>query len=74
MTQGVIALPLMKAQARIANQYVKRVQATARTDRFVAQRLARVVGLIDAPSRLLRPEVATRVAAAGLKHRRPASV
>jgi len=60
------------APVRIANRYVQRVQAAARTDPLVAQRLARVVGLIDAPSRLLRPEIATRVAAASLKRRKPA--
>jgi hypothetical protein len=33
----------------------------------VAQRLARVAGLIDAPASLLRPKIAARVAASSLK-------
>ncbi|MCW2547667.1 MAG: hydroxylase [Mycobacterium sp.] len=59
---------------RFANEYVKRVQAAARSDALVARRLARVIGLIDAPSRLLRPEVAARVAAANLTSRHAAPV
>ena len=59
---------------RIANEYVKRVQTAAYSDALVARRLTRVIGLIDAPSRLLRPEVAARVVAASLKRRDAAPV
>lgn len=55
---------------RIANEYVRRVQAAARTDATIAQRLARAVGLIDPTTRLMSPQVAVRVAAHGLKRPR----
>ena len=51
---------------RIANQYVNHLQAAASSNALVAQRFTRVMGMIDAPRRLLRPEVAARVAAGGL--------
>ncbi len=49
---------------RIANQYVNHLQTAVSSNAPVAQRFTRVMGMIDAPSRLLRPEVAARVAAA----------
>jgi 2-polyprenyl-6-methoxyphenol hydroxylase-like FAD-dependent oxidoreductase len=70
-TGGDLSLPEIAgprpAQVRIANRYVSQVQATARNDAVVAQRLARVAGLIDAPASLLRPKIAARVAASSLK-------
>jgi 2-polyprenyl-6-methoxyphenol hydroxylase-like FAD-dependent oxidoreductase len=60
------------AQVRIANRYVSQVQAAARSDAVVAQRLARVAGLIDAPASLLRPKVAARVAVSSVKRLRSA--
>ena len=72
-TGGDLSLPEISGPrpvpVRVANHYVKRVQAAARTDPFVAQRLARVAGLHDSPNSLLRPAVAARVAAAGLRRR-----
>ena len=59
---------------RIANQYVNHLQAAASSNALVAQRFTRVMGMIDAPSRLLRPEVAARVAAASFTRRRPAAI
>ena len=76
-TGGDLSLPEIvgprPAPVRIANRYVQQVQAAARNDALVAQRLARVVGLLDPPTSLLRPEVAVRVAAAGLRRRRAAA-
>jgi 2-polyprenyl-6-methoxyphenol hydroxylase-like FAD-dependent oxidoreductase len=77
-TGGDLALPEISgprpAPIRIANQYVKLVQATARADTVVAQRLARVAGLIDSPNRMLSPAIASRVAAAALARRHAAAV
>jgi 2-polyprenyl-6-methoxyphenol hydroxylase-like FAD-dependent oxidoreductase len=77
-TGGDLSLPEITGPrpvpVRIANRYVQQVQAAARGDALVARRLARVVGLLDSPTSLLRPEVAARVAAAGLKRRRAAPV
>jgi 2-polyprenyl-6-methoxyphenol hydroxylase-like FAD-dependent oxidoreductase len=47
---------------RITNKYVRRVLAAAEHDIVVAERLSNVAGLIDAPSRLMRPAVIARVA------------
>jgi 2-polyprenyl-6-methoxyphenol hydroxylase-like FAD-dependent oxidoreductase len=77
-TGADLSLPEIDGQRpvslRIANEYVKPVQSAAASDAMVARRLARVIGLIDGPSRLLRPEVAARVAAASLKRRDAAPV
>jgi hypothetical protein len=70
-TGGDLSLPEVlgprPVAVRIANQYVKRVQAAAHIDAVVAQRLARTAGLLDAPSRLLQPKVALRVASSSFK-------
>ncbi|WP_232011119.1 FAD-dependent monooxygenase [Mycobacterium shigaense] len=75
-TGGDLSLPEIcgprPVPIRMVNHYVKRVQAAARSDALVAQRLARVAGLMDAPSRLLSPPVASRVAVAALRRRRQA--
>jgi 2-polyprenyl-6-methoxyphenol hydroxylase-like FAD-dependent oxidoreductase len=72
-TGGDLALPEIvgprPVPIRIVNRYVRGVQAAARSNALVAQRLARVAGMLDAPNSLLRPEVAVRVAAAGLQRR-----
>jgi len=72
-TAGDLSLPEIVGprplSVRITGQYVKHVQAAARNDVVVARGFARAVGLIDPPTRLLRPEVAARVAANGFKHR-----
>ena len=46
---------------RLLNAYVGRVQAAAEYDATVAERFLRVIGLLDPPSSLLSPAVATRV-------------
>jgi 2-polyprenyl-6-methoxyphenol hydroxylase-like FAD-dependent oxidoreductase len=73
-TGGDLTLPEIEGPrplpVRLVNEYLKHAQSASRSDAFVARRLARVAGLVDAPIRLLRPEVAARVALAGLRSRR----
>jgi 2-polyprenyl-6-methoxyphenol hydroxylase-like FAD-dependent oxidoreductase len=45
---------------RLLNAYVDRVQATAEHDAAVAGQFTRVIGLLDPPSRLMRPSIVTR--------------
>jgi 2-polyprenyl-6-methoxyphenol hydroxylase-like FAD-dependent oxidoreductase len=75
-TGGDLSLPEIEGPrplpVRLVNDYLKHAQAASRSDAIVAHRLTRVAGLIDAPIRLLHPEVAARVAVAGLKRRRGA--
>src|SRR6267154_2758173 len=42
---------------RVTNKYVDRVLAAAESDIVVAEQLAKVITLIDPPTRLLRPAV-----------------
>ena len=46
---------------RLANQYVRRLQAAASRDPELSQAFVRVTGLIDPPEALLRPAIALRV-------------
>jgi 2-polyprenyl-6-methoxyphenol hydroxylase-like FAD-dependent oxidoreductase len=75
-TGGDLTLPEIvgprPVPVRLANRYVRQVQAAARSDTLVAQRLARVAGLVDAPASLLRPTVAARVAVSSIKRLRSA--
>lgn len=52
---------------RLTNAYLDWVMTAAETDRLVSGQLARLTGMIDPPSRLLRPAFVARVAQA---HRR----
>ncbi len=47
---------------RITNAYLERVMTAAETDPVVAGQFSRVIGMIDPPSRLLRPSMLARVA------------
>jgi hypothetical protein len=46
---------------RVANQYVRRLQAAASRDPELSRAFVRVTGLIDPPEALLRPATALRV-------------
>jgi hypothetical protein len=50
---------------RLSNKYVDRLQSAAESDIIVAEQLAKVVGLVDKPARLLHPKMLLRVATAG---------
>ena len=52
---------------RVTNKYVDRVLAAAESDIVVAEQLAKVITLIDPPTRLLRPAVIVRVATVNLR-------
>jgi hypothetical protein len=54
---------------RITNKCVDRVLADAESDIVVAEQLAKVITLIDPPTRLLRPAVIARVATVNLRRR-----
>ena len=45
---------------RLTNKYVERLQTVAESDIVVAEQFARIVGLVDPPTRLLRPKIALR--------------
>ena len=47
---------------RITNAYLERVMTAAETDPVVAGQFTRVIGMIDPPSRLLRPSMLLRIA------------
>ncbi|MFZ0907718.1 MAG: FAD-dependent monooxygenase [Mycobacterium sp.] len=55
---------------RITNAYLDRVMTAAETDATVAGHFMRVIGMIDPPVRLLRPNVLLRIARAN-RSRRP---
>jgi len=55
--QGHRSLP-----TRIANGYVQRLLTVCESDIACAEQLIRVTGLIDPPTRLLRPKIMYRVA------------
>lgn len=48
---------------RITNAYLRRVMAAAETDPVVVQQFMRLIGMVDRPSRLLRPSMMFRVIA-----------
>jgi 2-polyprenyl-6-methoxyphenol hydroxylase-like FAD-dependent oxidoreductase len=52
---------------RLLNAYIDRLQATAERDTAVAEQFVRVIGLLDPPSRLVRPSIVARVARTGLR-------
>ena len=54
---------------RLANRYVDRLQTAAESDLVVAEQFTKVVALVDAPTRLLQPNMMIRVAAANLRRR-----
>jgi 2-polyprenyl-6-methoxyphenol hydroxylase-like FAD-dependent oxidoreductase len=54
---------------RMANRYVDRIQTAAESDLVVAEQFTKVVALVDPPTRLLRPQMMIRVAAANLRRR-----
>ena len=57
------------AQVRLANAYLPRLHAAAADDAALAAAFARVVGLIDQPERLLRPDRLARVALGVIRRR-----
>jgi 2-polyprenyl-6-methoxyphenol hydroxylase-like FAD-dependent oxidoreductase len=54
---------------RLTNRYVDRLQAAAESDLAVAEQFMKVVALVDPPTRLLKPQMMIRVAAASLRRR-----
>ena len=70
---GDLSLPEVEGPrpvpVRVTNKYVDRVLAAAESDIVVAEQLAKVITLIDPPTRLLRPAVIVRVATVNLRRR-----
>jgi hypothetical protein len=54
---------------RVSNAYLERVLAAAESDAAVAGRFIRVIGMVDPPSRLLRPACVLRVVRTNLRRR-----
>jgi hypothetical protein len=54
---------------RVSNALVDRVLTAAETDAFVAQEFLRVTGMVEGPSRMLRPSFVFHVARAGRSNR-----
>jgi hypothetical protein len=54
---------------RMINFYVDRFQAAAEQDIVLTERFFRVAGLLEPPTRLLRPSTVVRVAAGNLRWR-----
>ena len=59
------------AQLRMVNAYLSRLHAAASTDSALGAAFLRVLGLLDRPEGLLRPDRVVRVAAAHLRGRVP---
>jgi len=63
---GDLSLPEVEGHrplaVRLSNRYVDRLQTLAETDIAVAERLIRVIGLLDPPAMLLHPRMLLRVA------------
>lgn len=53
---------------RVTNAYLDRVLSAAETDTVVAQEFLRVMGMVEPPSRLMRPSFVARVLRAGSRH------
>lgn len=73
-----LALPQVQGrrsiQTRLANRYTQRLLAAAESDVVVAEAFFRVMNLVDPPSRLLRPNVLSRVSTAQRRRKPPAPV
>ncbi len=63
-TGGDLALPEVAGErslsVRLGNAYTERIQAAAESDGNVAVAFGRVAGMLDRPSRLMRPSIALR--------------
>ena len=72
---GDLALPEVPGPrplpVRVINAYVNRYQTAAENDIVLTERFFRVAGLLEPPTRLLRPSTVLRVLAGNLR-RRPA--
>jgi 2-polyprenyl-6-methoxyphenol hydroxylase-like FAD-dependent oxidoreductase len=68
-----LALPEVQGKrptsTRVTNMFVDRVLAAAESDPFIAQEFLRVTGMLEAPSRMLRPTFLFHVAKASGRHR-----
>ena len=63
---GDLALPEVDGHRpltmRLTNKYVERLQTAAESDLEVAEQFTRVIGLLDPPSRLMRPKMLVHAA------------
>jgi hypothetical protein len=57
---------------RVSNRFVDRVLTVAESDAFVAQEFLRVTGMVEPPSRMLRPSFVFRVGRGSRARRRAA--
>jgi len=73
-TGGDLALPEVAGErslsVRLSNAYTERIQAAAESDGNVVVAFGRVAGMLDRPSRLMRPSIALR--ALGVRRASPA--
>jgi 2-polyprenyl-6-methoxyphenol hydroxylase-like FAD-dependent oxidoreductase len=71
---GDLALPEVEGprslSTRLTNKYVERLQTAAESDLDIAEQFTRVIGLIDPPSRLMRPKMLMGAA----RRRRPPTI